>query len=56
VNYITVLRDETQGCSILSGDLIISHLSEKLKPKYVTFLTDVDGVFNEPPLGNPSNI
>ncbi|MED6155042.1 hypothetical protein PIB30_001724 [Stylosanthes scabra] len=41
--------DEIQGCSILSGDVIISHLAAYSKPKYVVFLTDVYGVYDRPP-------
>ncbi|XP_010044461.2 isopentenyl phosphate kinase isoform X2 [Eucalyptus grandis] len=41
--------DELQGCTILSGDVIIRHLAEHLKPDYVVFLTDVSGVYDRPP-------
>ncbi|KAL2904071.1 Isopentenyl phosphate kinase [Bienertia sinuspersici] len=41
----TVL-DQSQGCTILSGDVIIRHLAESLKPEYVT---DVFGVYDRPP-------
>ncbi|KAL5100157.1 hypothetical protein RYX36_004484 [Vicia faba] len=41
--------DEIQGCTILSGDVIISHLAAYSKPKYVVFLTDVYGVYDRPP-------
>ncbi|XP_057947997.1 isopentenyl phosphate kinase [Malania oleifera] len=41
--------DDSQGCTILSGDVIISHLAEQLKPEYVVFLTDVLGVYDRPP-------
>jgi len=41
--------DETQGCSIISGDLIASHLCRELRPDFMTFLTDVDGIFDRPP-------
>ncbi|XP_059074342.1 isopentenyl phosphate kinase isoform X2 [Cryptomeria japonica] len=37
------------GCTILSGDIIIRHLAQELKPQYVVFLTDVPGVFDRPP-------
>ncbi|KAL6499257.1 hypothetical protein OROHE_026134 [Orobanche hederae] len=30
--------DSLQGCTILSGDVIIRHLAEKLRPAYVVFL------------------
>jgi len=46
---VMILNSIDQGCSILSGDIIISHLSAELKPQYVSFLTDVDGVFDRPP-------
>lgn len=29
---------QNQGCTILSGDVIIRHLAEQLKPEYVVFL------------------
>ncbi|PKI75506.1 hypothetical protein CRG98_004176 [Punica granatum] len=41
--------DEAQGCTILSGDVIIRYLAEHLKPDYVVFLTDVLGVYDRPP-------
>nr|QEY10176.1 isopentenyl phosphate kinase [Scutellaria barbata] len=41
--------DNSQGCTILSGDVIISHLAEQLRPDYVVFLTDVFGVYDRPP-------
>ncbi|XP_065860519.1 isopentenyl phosphate kinase [Euphorbia lathyris] len=41
--------DEIQGCTILSGDVIIRHLAAFLKPEYVVFLTDVLGVYDRPP-------
>nr|GMD85550.1 isopentenyl phosphate kinase isoform X2 [Ipomoea batatas]GMD90701.1 isopentenyl phosphate kinase isoform X2 [Ipomoea batatas] len=41
--------DSSQECTILSGDVIISHLAAKLKPEYVVFLTDVYGVYDRPP-------
>ncbi|KAI6686387.1 hypothetical protein NL676_032300 [Syzygium grande] len=41
--------DELQGCTILSGDVIIRHLAEHLTPDYVVFLTDVFGVYDRPP-------
>ncbi|RYR09385.1 hypothetical protein Ahy_B05g077686 isoform B [Arachis hypogaea] len=41
--------DDIQGCSILSGDVIISHLAAYSKPKYVVFMTDVYGVYDRPP-------
>ncbi|KMT06983.1 hypothetical protein BVRB_6g153170 isoform A [Beta vulgaris subsp. vulgaris] len=41
--------DHSQGCTILSGDVMIRHLAEHLKPEYVVFLTDVFGVYDRPP-------
>ncbi|KAI3903026.1 hypothetical protein MKW92_033728 [Papaver armeniacum] len=41
--------DDLQDCTILSGDVIIRHLAEMLKPEYVVFLTDVLGVYDRPP-------
>ncbi|XP_054823121.1 isopentenyl phosphate kinase [Prosopis cineraria] len=41
--------DEIQGCTILSGDVIISHLAAQAKPEFVVFLTDVYGVYDRPP-------
>ncbi|KAJ7943402.1 glutamate 5-kinase [Quillaja saponaria] len=41
--------DEIKGCTILSGDVIISYLAAYLKPEYVVFLTDVLGVYDRPP-------
>ncbi|XP_042498898.1 isopentenyl phosphate kinase-like [Macadamia integrifolia] len=41
--------DNLKGCTILSGDVIIRHLAERLKPEYVVFLTDVLGVYDRPP-------
>jgi hypothetical protein len=31
------------------GDTIIRHLAERLRPEWVVFLTDVEGVFDKPP-------
>ncbi|KAL5553705.1 hypothetical protein UlMin_041106 [Ulmus minor] len=41
--------DDKLGCTILSGDVIISHLAAHFKPEYVVFLTDVLGVYDRPP-------
>ncbi|GMN41933.1 hypothetical protein TIFTF001_011151 [Ficus carica] len=41
--------DESLGCTILSGDVIIRHLAEHFMPEYVVFLTDVLGVYDRPP-------
>ncbi|KAL0903628.1 hypothetical protein M5K25_028020 [Dendrobium thyrsiflorum] len=45
--------DHSQGCTILSGDVIIRHLAQLLLPEYVVFLTDVLGVYDRPPT-NPN--
>ncbi|XP_024956877.1 isopentenyl phosphate kinase isoform X5 [Citrus sinensis] len=41
--------DDVQGCTILSGDVIMRHLAAYMKPDYVVFLTDVLGVYSHPP-------
>lgn len=41
--------DSKWGCSILSGDTIISYLSKNLGAAKVVFLSDVDGVFTNDP-------
>ncbi|XP_074300922.1 isopentenyl phosphate kinase-like, partial [Silene latifolia] len=55
--------DHSQGCTILSGDVIIRHIADSLKPEYVVFSypfllpdwlfqstdTDVFGVYDSPP-------
>lgn len=45
--------DDKWGCSILSGDTIVSYLANKLKAKEVVFLSDIDGIFDEDPKINP---
>ncbi|CAA7404214.1 unnamed protein product [Spirodela intermedia] len=47
--------DNQQGCTILSGDVIIRHLTQQLRPEYVVFLTDVLGVYDRPP-ANPKAV
>ncbi|MBI4028931.1 MAG: isopentenyl phosphate kinase family protein [Candidatus Blackburnbacteria bacterium] len=49
-----MVLDKTQGCSILSGDTIVSYLSKKLKVDKVIYLSNVDGVFEKDPRINPS--
>lgn len=44
--------DDKMGCSILSGDTIVSYLAKKLSAKKVVFLSDVDGVFDKDPVKN----
>ena len=45
--------DDSYGCSILSGDTIITYLAKKLKAAQVIFLSDVDGIFDSDPKKNP---
>lgn len=57
-NLVTVLHgdpviDKNLGCSILSGDTIITYLANKFNVKKVIFLTDVDGIFDDDPKQNP---
>ncbi|XP_029429599.1 isopentenyl phosphate kinase-like [Rhinatrema bivittatum] len=52
--YVPVLHgdavlDAEQQCCILSGDTLIEILSRELSPKRVVFLTDVEGIYNQPP-------
>lgn len=35
--------DTSQGCTILSGDVIIRYLAEELKPEFVVFLVSYIG-------------
>jgi len=53
-NFIPVLFGDVslsynKGMDILSGDQIISFLSEKLMPEKVIFLMDVDGIYDKNP-------
>ncbi|KAI5064826.1 hypothetical protein GOP47_0019521 [Adiantum capillus-veneris] len=41
--------DSAQGCTILSGDVVLRKLAQDLKPLHTVFLTDVPGVFDRPP-------
>eukprot|EP00250_Pteridium_aquilinum_P018882 c24222_g2_i1 orf=42-1022(+) len=41
--------DSVQGCTILSGDVVLRKLAQDLKPTHAVFLTDVQGVFDRPP-------
>lgn len=47
------IYDDEQGCSILSGDITMAYLSERLKAHKVIFLSDVDGVFTADPKKDP---
>jgi len=54
INMIPVLYgvpayDRNQGCSILSGDQIVSYLALKLRANRIIHGTDVDGIFTENP-------
>eukprot|EP01126_Amoeba_proteus_P045904 TRINITY_DN5164_c0_g1_i8.p1 TRINITY_DN5164_c0_g1~~TRINITY_DN5164_c0_g1_i8.p1 ORF type:complete len:179 (-),score=23.04 TRINITY_DN5164_c0_g1_i8:379-915(-) len=48
-----VVFDEKTSFSILSGDTIIKILALELKPLRVVYLSNVDGIFMEPPELNP---
>lgn len=49
VLYGDAVIDTNNGCSILSGDIIIPYLAKKLKASKVIFLADVEGIFNKDP-------
>ena len=49
VLFGTPAYDETQGCSIISGDQIMNRLASGLKASRVVFATDVGGLFNRNP-------
>ena len=49
VAFGTPAFDENLGCSIISGDQIISLLSSELEASRVVFATDVDGIFDKNP-------
>lgn len=44
-----VIFDDLRGYTVLSGDDIAQHLSSKLCPPFVVFVSDVPGVFVQPP-------
>jgi isopentenyl phosphate kinase len=44
-----VIFDSIRGFTILSGDDIVQELALRLRPPYVLFVSDVPGVFLEPP-------
>ncbi|MBU3957417.1 isopentenyl phosphate kinase family protein [Patescibacteria group bacterium] len=48
-----VVLDNKWGCSIISGDTIVSYLAKNLKADLVIFLSDVDGIFDSDPKKNP---
>uniref|UniRef100_A0A7I4FUT5 Isopentenyl phosphate kinase n=1 Tax=Physcomitrium patens TaxID=3218 RepID=A0A7I4FUT5_PHYPA len=41
--------DSTLGCTILSGDVLVSRLAQVIKPNFVNFHTNVPGVFDRSP-------
>ncbi|MBI2196015.1 isopentenyl phosphate kinase family protein [Candidatus Daviesbacteria bacterium] len=41
--------DDKWGCSIISGDTIVSYLAQKLHTHQVIFLSDVDGIYTSDP-------
>ena len=41
--------DDVQGCTILSGDIVVEKLAISLRPQHVAFLTDVPGIFDRCP-------
>ena len=49
VLYGDIVLDNELGFCILSGDQIISYLSEHFKPKKVILCADVDGIYNKDP-------
>lgn len=44
-----VVTDQVCNFTILSGDVIAQVLAETLRPKYVTFLSNIEGIFTKPP-------
>jgi isopentenyl phosphate kinase len=54
VTHGDVCIDTIRGASILSGDSIVTYLTQQLHPDDVLIGTDVDGVFDSNPHTNPS--
>ncbi|TFF87034.1 isopentenyl phosphate kinase family protein [Candidatus Thorarchaeota archaeon] len=54
ITHGDVCFDLERGASILSGDTIVTYLTQKLKPKMVLIGTDVDGVYRGDPRTNPN--
>ncbi len=52
VLYGVPAYDEENGCSILSGDQIMSYLAKKLGIKKMVFATDVNGIYDSDPKKN----
>lgn len=48
-----MVLDDKWGCSVLSGDRIVTYIANKLQADQVIFLTDVDGVYDKDPKKNP---
>ncbi|NPA48094.1 MAG: isopentenyl phosphate kinase family protein [Thermococci archaeon] len=44
-----VVIDEEKGIDVLSGDQIMTYLTEELRPEKVIFLMDVDGIYDGKP-------
>ncbi len=53
ITHGDVCFDESRGASILSGDVIITHLAKELGVSRVLLGTNVDGVFTEDPKVDP---
>lgn len=49
-----MVLDDRWGCSVLSGDTIVSYLAKKFGASKVIFLSDVDGIFDSDPKKNPN--
>lgn len=44
-----MIFDKEKGCSILSGDVLMEIVSEHIKPERVIFISDVYGIYQNPP-------
>ena len=53
VLYGDCVLDSKWGCSILSGDTIVSYLAQKLGANKVIFMSDVNGIYDSDPKQNP---
>lgn len=47
-----MVLDDRWGCSVLSGDRIVTYIASKLEAEKVIFLTDVDGIYDKDPKKN----
>ncbi len=54
ITHGDVCFDKSRGASIISGDTLVVHLTQLLSPDLVLIGTDVDGIFDSDPHGNPS--